>query len=323
MGRPVGSDTGLSRYVHKTVLRNEAVSSLEPKNGGKYVDCTLGGAGHTALLLSLSEPTGSVLAIDQDLAAHENARVRFSGDLHRLTLVESNFRHLRRIASDAGFAPCDGILFDLGVSSVQFDEPERGFSYRFDAPLDMRMDARQATSAKTLVNTLTDAQLSRIFFEYGEEKFSRRIASAIVSRRVSKPFESTGELADVVKEAIPAPARRTGPHPARRVFQALRIAVNDELGALTEALDASLDILGPGARVAVISFHSLEDRIVKKTFAKWAEGCICPPDFPVCRCGRVPEGKVVTRKPIVANQQEVEENPRARSAKLRVFEKTL
>ena len=313
----------MSAYVHKTVLRNEAVSSLEPKSGGKYVDCTLGGAGHTALLLSLSEPSGSVLAIDQDLAAHENARDFLRGDMHRLTLVQSNFRYLRRIASDAGFAPCDGILFDLGVSSVQFDQGERGFSYRFDAPLDMRMDEGQTTSAKTLVNTLTDVELSRIFFDYGEEKFAKRIASAIVSRRMTKPFESTGELAEVVKDAIPAAARRTGPHPARRVFQALRIAVNDELGALTEALDASLDILRPGARVAIISFHSLEDRIVKKTFAKWAQGCICPPDFPVCRCGRVPEGKVLTRKPIVASQQEVEENPRARSAKLRVFEKAL
>lgn len=308
-------------YVHRTVLQNEAVSSLEPKSGGRYVDCTLGGAGHTALLLSLSEPSGQVLAIDQDLTAHENARARLKDEMHRVTLVQSNFRSLRRIASDEGYVPCDGILFDLGVSSMQFDEADRGFSYRMDAPLDMRMDKGQATSAKTLVNTMAEAELARVFFEYGEEKFSRRIAAAIVRRRGTKPFESTEELAQVVKDAIPAAARRTGPHPARRVFQALRIAVNDELGALSEALDASLDILGPGARVAVISFHSLEDRIVKKTFAKWALGCICPPDFPVCRCGQVPQGTVLTRKPIVPTQDEVEENPRARSAKLRVFKK--
>lgn len=308
-------------FSHTTVLLEEAVSSLLPKSGGRYIDATLGGAGHTARLLERSQPTGRVLAIDQDPAAHDNVRAVLASELDRVVLVRSNFRDLRRIAKAYAFEGCEGILFDLGVSSPQFDESERGFSYRLDAPLDMRMDPEHTTTAFALVNELSVAELARIFNAYGEERFARRIAGAIADRRQVNPIRMTGELAEIVKLAIPAATRRTGAHPARRVFQALRIAVNDELGALEEALDASLDILCTGGRVAVITFHSLEDRIVKHKFLDWAQGCICPPDFPICRCGHQPRGTLVTRKPILPTEAEIAENPRARSAKLRVIER--
>ncbi|MFO2549722.1 16S rRNA (cytosine(1402)-N(4))-methyltransferase RsmH [Alicyclobacillus cycloheptanicus] len=311
---------GLS-FHHRTVLLHETVEAVRPRDGGKYVDCTLGGAGHTTLLLEQSAPTGRVLAMDQDETAILHAAEALSSHMHRLVLVRSNFREIRRICAEQGFEEVDGVVFDLGVSSPQFDEASRGFSYKHDAPLDMRMDRSAPRTAADLVNDLSEEELADILFRYGEERFSRRIVSAIARERQRGRIETTGQLAEIVVSAIPAAARRTGPHPARRTFQALRIAVNDELGALQTGLQEAFEVLAPGGRMAVITFHSLEDRIVKHTFQSFAEGCICPPDFPVCRCGRVPRGTVVTRKPIVPSAQEVQENPRSRSAKLRVVEK--
>jgi 16S rRNA (cytosine1402-N4)-methyltransferase len=309
-------------FVHETVLLEETVDAVRPHSGGKYIDCTLGGAGHSRLLLEKSAPAGKLLAFDQDPKALANARMILAPFGDRVELVHSNFRRVQQVVERTGFHPVDGVIFDLGVSSPQFDEAERGFSYRFDAPLDMRMDtSSDGMTAADLVNEADEEELARIFFEYGEEKFSRRIAKAIVKTRSHHRIESTQELAELIKEAIPAAARRTGPHPARRTFQALRIAVNDELGALKEALEGAFSILKPGGRLAVITFHSLEDRIVKHMFMDWAKGCICPPEFPVCQCHREPEGILVTRKPILPTDAEVEANPRARSAKLRVIEK--
>nr|WP_074950248.1 16S rRNA (cytosine(1402)-N(4))-methyltransferase RsmH [Alicyclobacillus macrosporangiidus] len=312
---------GLSSFVHVSVLLEETVDGLAPRGGGRYVDCTLGGGGHAQRILDASAPSGRLLALDQDetAIAHAGERLRPYGD--RVILVRENFRYVRRCVEEARFGLVDGVVFDLGVSSPQFDEAERGFSYRWDAVLDMRMDRRQALTAADLVNGASEEELARIFFEYGEEKFSRRVARAIVRRRETGRIETTGELAELVREAIPAPARRSGPHPARRVFQALRIAVNDELGALQEGLEGAFSVLAPGGRLAVITFHSLEDRLVKRRFAEWCQGCVCPPDFPVCTCGRTAEARLVTRKPIVPSEAEVAGNPRARSAKLRILER--
>jgi len=311
----------LQAFVHETVLLNETVAGVQPRDGGRYVDCTLGGAGHTRLLLETSAPSGQVLAFDQDTQALAHARHFLEPFAARVTLVHANFREVFAQATQHGFADADGILFDLGVSSVQFDVAERGFSYRQAAPLDMRMDVTRGETAADLVNTLDEAELATLFFKYGEEKFSRRIAKSIVTIRASQPVVDTVQLADIVKEAIPAATRRTGGHPARRVFQALRIAVNDELGALEEALAGAFQLLKPGGRMAVISFHSLEDRIVKHAFAAHCQGCVCPPDFPICRCGRTPQARLVNRKPIVPSAEASAANPRARSAKLRVIEK--
>jgi 16S rRNA (cytosine1402-N4)-methyltransferase len=309
-------------FLHETVLLEETVDAVRPQDGGRYIDCTLGGAGHSRRLLERSAPTGVVLAFDQDPKALANAQTILAEYRNRVQLVHANFRRVREVVERMGFHPVDGVIFDLGVSSPQFDEAERGFSYRFDAPLDMRMDTTsEGITAADLVNEADEEELARIFFEYGEEKFSRRIAKLIVRTRSHHKIESTQELAELIKEAIPAAARRTGPHPARRVFQALRIAVNDELGALEEALDGAFSILKPGGRLAVITFHSLEDRIVKHMFMDWAKGCICPPEFPVCQCHREPQGSLVTRKPILPTEAEVAANSRARSAKLRVIEK--
>jgi 16S rRNA (cytosine1402-N4)-methyltransferase len=308
-------------FAHTTVLLEETVDAVLPRDGGRYIDCTLGGAGHSERLLEKSSPGGEVLAFDQDQSAIDHAKGRLAPYRNRVHFVHCNFRHIEQVAKAHGFYPVDGILFDLGVSSPQFDEGERGFSYRFDAPLDMRMDVRQPQTAADLVNHLPEEELARIFFQYGEEKFSRAIARAIVRVRADHPIQTTGELADIVKAAIPAAARRHGPHPARRVFQALRIAVNDELSALEEALQGAFRVLKSGGRLAVISFHSLEDRIVKQAFQEWAKGCTCPPDFPVCRCGNEPQARLVTRKPVVPSAEEIQANPRSRSAKLRVLEK--
>lgn len=308
-------------FRHQTVLQNETVDAVVPKDGGRYVDCTLGGAGHTRLLLERSAPAGRVLAIDHDQSAIDNAGQLLREEMHRLSLVRSNFREIRRICETCAFLPADGVVFDLGVSSPQFDVAERGFSYRLDAPLDMRMDDRTPMTAADLVNTAAEDELTDILFKYGEERFSRRIARAIVETRARQPIQTTRQLVDIVTAAIPAAARRTGPHPARRTFQALRIQVNDELGALTDGLQAAFSVLRVGGRMAVITFHSLEDRIVKHAFQGFAQGCICPPDFPVCQCHRVPQATLVTRKPIVPSEDEVAVNPRARSAKLRVIEK--
>lgn len=313
-------------FRHITVLKEEAVAGLNIRPDGIYVDCTLGGAGHSDAIASRLVG-GRLIAMDQDEAAIAEARARLAKYGDKVTVIRSNFRFLRDRLTELGLSgpkgvpQVDGVLFDLGVSSPQLDEAERGFSYHADAPLDMRMDRNAGTSAYELVNRLSEKELADILFTYGEEKFARRIAAAIVRERHVAPIETTGRLAEIVKAAIPAAARRSGPHPARRSFQALRIAVNDELGALRDGLQQAIECLKPGGRVAVISFHSLEDRICKQTFAKFMETCVCPPDLPVCACGKQPVLRPVNRKPIVPSPEELADNPRSRSAKLRIAEK--
>ncbi len=314
-------------FHHITVLKEESVEGLHIVPDGVYVDCTLGGAGHSSLIASKLGPDGLLIALDQDDAALANAETVLASYLDRVRTVKSNFRDLEQVllqeprALQGGKPQVNGILFDLGVSSPQLDEAERGFSYNHDAELDMRMDRTSELTARTIVNEWPSDRISRILYEYGEEKFSRRIASLIEETRTKQPIETTGELVEIIKQAIPAAARRSGPHPAKRSFQALRIAVNDELGAFEEALEQSISCLAPGGRVAVITFHSLEDRICKHFFAKFVEKCTCPPDFPICVCQKKGVIKLVNRKPITATERELELNPRSRSAKLRIAEK--
>ncbi|MDF2716487.1 MAG: rRNA methyltransferase [Paenibacillus sp.] len=315
-------------FEHVTVLKEESVDALDIRPDGIYVDCTMGGAGHSALIASKLGPDGKLIAFDQDDVALANGRVKMAPFGDRVRLVKSNFRYLQSELAGLDFVPSrnglpqvNGILFDLGVSSPQLDEAERGFSYNHDAELDMRMDRDMDLTASTIVNEWSAEEIARILFEYGEEKFSRKIAKTIVEARGSGKIETTGQLVELIKESIPAAARRTGPHPAKRSFQALRIAVNDELGAFEDALDQAIKCLAPGGRVAVITFHSLEDRICKHTFAKLLEKCTCPPDFPMCVCDRKGIVRLVHRKPVVPSDEELERNPRARSAKLRVAEK--
>jgi 16S rRNA (cytosine1402-N4)-methyltransferase len=309
------------------VLLEEAVDGLAIKPDGIYVDCTLGGAGHSKLIASRLGEGGRLIAFDQDDWALDNARVRLAPYMDKVTLVKSNFRDLEQELKGCnvplleGVPQVDGILFDLGVSSPQLDEAERGFSYNHDAPLDMRMDRESDLTAHEIVNTWDERDISRILDRYGEEKFARSIARNIVKAREKAPIEKTGELAELIKISIPAATRRTGGHPAKRSFQALRIAVNDELGAEEEALEQAIRCLKPGGRASVITFHSLEDRICKQMFAKFVEKCTCPTDFPLCVCGNQGTLKLVNRKPIVPSEEELELNPRARSAKLRVAEK--
>ncbi|TMV46668.1 16S rRNA (cytosine(1402)-N(4))-methyltransferase RsmH [Paenibacillus mesophilus] len=315
-------------FEHVTVLKEESVDALDIRPGGIYVDCTMGGAGHSSLIASKLGPKGRLIAFDQDDVALANGRVKMAPFGDRVILVKSNFRYLQSELAGFDFVPrrgglpqVDGILFDLGVSSPQLDEAERGFSYNHDAELDMRMDRDTDLTASDIVNEWSAEEIARILFEYGEEKFSRKIAKTIVEARAGGKIETTGQLVELIKESIPAAARRTGPHPAKRSFQALRIAVNDELGAFEDALEQAIQCLAPGGRVAVITFHSLEDRICKHTFAKLVEKCTCPPDFPMCVCGKKGIVRLVHRKPIVPSEEELERNPRARSAKLRVAEK--
>ncbi len=308
-------------FHHITVLLDEAVDGLNVRPDGVYVDCTLGGAGHSRLIASRLAGQGRLIAIDQDDAALANAREKLAPYADRVTLVKRNFRRLKEVLAEQGVARVDGILFDLGVSSPQLDEGERGFSYQADAPLDMRMDRDAPLSAYEIVNEWDEAEIARLIWEYGEEKFSRNIARQIVRHREQAPIETTGQLVEIIKEAIPAPARRNGPHPAKRTFQAIRIAVNDELGAFREAIADAIDVLAPGGRVSVITFHSLEDRICKQAFQERAKGCTCPPSFPQCVCGNRPIVKIVTKKPILPGEAELSANPRARSAKLRIAEK--
>ncbi|RKD24092.1 16S rRNA (cytosine(1402)-N(4))-methyltransferase [Ammoniphilus oxalaticus] len=308
-------------FHHVTVLKEEAVTALNLKADGVYVDCTLGGAGHSQVIASALSAQGRLIAIDQDDWALQHAQKKLADHLHKVILVKGNFRSLRDIAQEQGCGQVDGVLFDLGVSSPQLDEGERGFSYRADAPLDMRMDTDQSLSAYEIVNEWDGSDLARIIFQYGEEKFSRQITREILKARENGPIETTEELVELIKKGIPAPARRTGGHPAKRTFQAIRIAVNDELEAFREALEAAIQILKPGGRVSVITFHSLEDRICKQIFQQYSKGCVCPRDFPQCACGIKPVIKVERRKPILPSDREVKENNRARSAKLRVAEK--
>lgn len=315
-------------FHHVTVLKEESVKGFNIRPDGIYVDCTLGGAGHSELIASQLGPQGRLIALDQDEAALANARMKLAAYGDIVTLVKSNFRYLKMALKQAGvpekdgIPQVDGILFDLGVSSPQLDEADRGFSYNQDAELDMRMDREESLTAKEIVNEWEEREISNILRDYGEEKFARKIAANIVKAREKAPIETTGQLAEIVKVSIPAATRRTGPHPAKRSFQALRIAVNDELGAFQEALDQAIDCLASGGRVAVITFHSLEDRICKTTFAKEVASCSCPTDFPICVCGGG-DGRLrlTPRKPIVPTEAELEINPRARSSRLRIAEK--
>lgn len=307
-------------YGHKPVLLQECLDALQIKPDGIYVDGTLGRAGHS-LEIARRLTTGRLIALDRDETAIEAATRRLADYMDRVTLVHSNFSNLGQVLNDLGIDGVDGMLFDLGVSSPQLDEAQRGFSYKQDAPLDMRMDATAALTAREVVNTYSYEELRRILFEYGEERYAPAIAKKIVAQREQKPIETTLELSELIRSAMPAAALREKQHPAKRSFQAIRIAVNDELGELSPMLDAAQENLKCGGRLAVITFHSLEDRIVKHTLQDFAQGCICPPSFPVCVCGRKPKMKLITRKPIVSQDEELRENPRARSAKLRVAEK--
>lgn len=307
-------------YGHVPVLLRECLEALSIRPDGIYVDGTLGRAGHS-LEIVRRLTTGRLIALDRDETALSAARERLAEYAGRVTLVHSNFSNLGAVLDSLGVGAADGMLFDLGVSSPQLDDALRGFSYRQDAPLDMRMDRSAPLTARELVNTAPYEELRRILYEYGEERYAPQIAAAICQTRQSRMIETTLELAEVIRGAMPAKALREKQHPARRSFQALRIAVNDELGELSPMLSAAKAHLKPGGRLAVITFHSLEDRIVKQTLREFAAGCVCPPEFPVCVCGRKPEMKLVTRKPVTARDEEVESNPRARSAKLRVAEK--
>lgn len=304
-------------FIHKPVLFDEAINALNIKPDGIYFDGTSGGGGHSGAIASRLT-TGRLISVDQDPDAIEILHERL-GKYPCVTVVKSNFCMIKQVLIEQSISKVDGILLDLGVSSHQLDEGERGFSYKKDAPLDMRM-SQEGTTAADLVNNLSEQELSRIIFTYGEEKFAKRIAAAIVRERKNGKIETTLQLADIVKNAIPAATRREGGNPARRTFQALRIEVNGELDKLSKALDEMADCLNPGGRIAVITFHSLEDRIVKQRFTKWCSGCTCPPDFPVCVCGKKPLGHLPF-KAKAPTEEELEENPRSRSARLRVFEK--
>ena len=305
--------------AHKSVLLEECIENLNIRPDGIYVDGTLGLGGHSKEIVSRLS-AGRLIAIDQDETAIARSRERLAPWTDRITFVHGNFRDLGRILDEAGITGADGMLFDLGVSSPQLDEAERGFSYMADAPLDMRMDQTAAVSAYDVVNTWDEAELRRILRDYGEERYASRIAAAIAKRREQKPIETTLELVDVIKSAMPAPALREKQHPAKRSFQAIRIAVNDELEAEREMLLTAMDRLNPGGRLCVISFHSLEDRIVKTAIREREDGCTCPRDFPVCVCGFRQTMKTVC-KPITAGEEELRENPRSRSARLRVAER--
>ncbi|MEB2357569.1 MULTISPECIES: 16S rRNA (cytosine(1402)-N(4))-methyltransferase RsmH [Bacillus] len=308
-------------FQHETVLLKETVDGLNVKEDGTYVDCTLGGAGHSSYLLSQLSEKGTLIGFDQDDAALDHAREKLADFKANILFIKSNFRYLKERLNEQGITSVDGVIFDLGVSSPQLDTPERGFSYHHDAPLDMRMDQSAALSAKKVVNEWPFEDLVRIFYKYGEEKFSKQIARKIEEARKKAPIETTGELVDIIKEGIPAPARRTGGHPAKRVFQAIRIAVNDELKVFEEALEQAIELLNPKGRISVITFHSLEDRICKSTFREMSSLPELPHGLPVIPEGLEPKLKLITRKPIVASEQELEHNNRARSAKLRIAEK--
>ncbi len=308
-------------YSHDPVLLNEVLEMINPKSDGVYVDCTLGGAGHSFHILKASSPKGRLVGIDQDMDAIRAATGRLKEFGDRAVLIQGNFSELPSILDKLDILKIDGALYDLGVSSYQLDNPERGFSYKTDAPLDMRMDKSSGVTAGELVNTLPEEELSRIIREYGEERFAGRISSFIVREREKSPISTTGQLVDIIKQAIPARYRREGPHPAKRTFQALRIEVNKELDVLKSALEDMVGYLKPGGRVCVITYHSLEDRLVKGFFRDKAAGCRCPKDFPVCTCNIKPVLKLIRPGGICPSDQEVESNPRARSARLRVAER--
>ncbi len=308
-------------FQHTTVLLKETVDGLDIKPDGIYVDCTLGGAGHSEYLLSKLSDQGKLFAFDQDQTAIENAKVKLSKYANRVTLIQNNFKYLKDELHALEIEKVDGVLYDLGVSSPQLDTPERGFSYQHDAPLDMRMDQSASISAFDVVNSWSYEDLVRIFFQYGEEKFSKQIVRKIEAAREKKPIETTFELVELIKEGIPAPARRKGGHPAKRVFQAIRIAVNDELRVFEDSLEQAISILNPKGRISVITFHSLEDRICKKVFKASSSLPDLPHGLPIVPDEYKPTLKLITRKPILPSEEELEGNNRARSAKLRIAEK--
>ena len=310
----------MSEFYHVSVLLDECIQALNIKPDGIYVDGTLGGAGHSSQIAARLT-TGRLIGIDRDPKALKAASERLAPWADRVTLVHSNFSQLDEVLENLGIEGVDGILLDLGVSSPQLDEAERGFSYMADAPLDMRMNSEDSLTAHEVVNTWPKEELRRILYEYGEERYAPQIAAAIERRRAEKPIETTLELVDVIRSAMPPAALREKQHPAKRSFQAIRIAVNDELGAVGRVLEVAVPKLNKKGRLAIITFHSLEDRLVKNGMASNARGCTCPPSFPVCVCGNKPKVKLISKKPIVSGSEELERNPRARSAKLRVCEK--
>ena len=310
----------MSEFTHRPVLLQECVEALNIRPGGVYLDGTLGRAGHSEQI-ARRLTTGRLICVDRDQAALDAARERLAPWMDQTTLVHSNFDQVDAILDKLSLSGVDGMLFDLGVSSPQLDDGSRGFSYMADAPLDMRMDREEGLTAAEIVNGWPQEELRRIISQYGEERFAPQIAGAIVRRRGDKPIATTLELVEIIKSAMPAKALREKQHPAKRTFQAIRIAVNDELSSVERMLQRAVPRLNRGGRLAVITFHSLEDRVVKTGLAGFARGCTCPPDFPVCVCGKTPDIRLVNKKPILPSQREVEENPRARSAKLRAAEK--
>lgn len=309
-------------FQHTSVLLTETIEGLKIKPDGIYVDGTLGGGGHSYVIASNLSENGKLIGIDQDAAAIEAAGKRLEEFGNKVTIVRSNYRNTKSVLETLKIDKIDGMMLDLGVSSYQLDTKERGFSYRYDTPLDMRMDERQTLTAKTIVNEYDEMTLFRIIRDYGEDKFAKNIAKHIVRARAEKPIETTGELNEIIKAAIPAKMRAEGGHPSKRTYQAIRIECNRELEVLKESLEELIDLLSPGGRLCIITFHSLEDRIVKTAFKQAANPCTCPSSFPVCVCGKVSKGKVITGKPILPGEEELLENSRSKSAKLRIFEKS-
>lgn len=307
-------------FRHVSVLLEKSVDGLNIKGNGIYADGTMGGGGHSCEILRRLGGKGLLIGIDRDTEAIAASRSRLA-EFENVRYVHDNYKNIKSILAREGIEALDGAVLDLGVSSYQLDNRQRGFSYMEDAPLDMRMNRDDSLSAYDVINTYSEEQLAKIFFEYGEERFSRKIARSIVMRRTDKPVETTLELVDIIKASVPERLRQKGSHPAKRVFQAVRIEVNGELRDLRGAIDDFFDMLAPGGRLSVITFHSLEDRIVKTAFASYAKGCTCPPDFPICVCGNKPRAKLITRKPILPDETECDENKRAKSAKLRIAEK--
>ena len=307
-------------FVHKSVLLKETIDGLKIKPDGIYVDGTLGGGGHASEVARRLSDKGSIIGIDQDAAAIEAAGIRLKDFGEKVIIVRSNYCDMKSKLHELGIDKVDGIVLDLGVSSYQLDTAERGFSYREDAPLDMRMDTRQKMTARDIVNDYTEADLYRVIRDYGEDKFAKNIAKHIVQARAVKPVETTAELSEIIRASIPMKFQKKSGHPAKRTFQAIRIELNRELDVLRDSLDDMIDLLNPGGRLCIITFHSLEDRIVKSAFRKNENPCTCPPDFPVCVCGKKSKGSIITKKPILPSEEELEYNSRSKSAKLRIFE---
>ena len=308
-------------FEHKSVLLEETVNGLNIKPDGIYVDGTLGGGGHAWEVCSRLNDKGSFIGIDQDAAAIEAASARLRDFGERVTIVRSNYCDMKSQLQQLGIDKVDGIVLDLGVSSYQLDTAERGFSYRVDVPLDMRMDRRQSMTARDIVNDYSEMDLFRIIRDYGEDKFAKNIAKHIVLERAKGPIETTGQLTEIIRQSIPMKFQKNAGHPAKRTFQAIRIELNRELEVLRDSLDTMIDLLNPGGRICIITFHSLEDRIVKSIFKRNENPCTCPSHFPVCVCGNISKGKVITRKPILPSEEELEYNSRSKSAKLRIFER--